>query len=44
MLAAVSGNLNYLVAGEKIGPAKLKKANDLGVNILSKDELYNMFK
>lgn len=44
MLAAVSGNLNYLVAGEKIGPAKLKKANDLGVNIISKDELYNMFK
>ncbi len=44
MLAAVSGNLNYLVAGEKIGPAKLKKANDLGVNIISKEELYNMFK
>lgn len=44
ILAAVSGNLNYLVAGEKIGPAKLKKANELGVNIISIDELYTMFK
>lgn len=44
ILAAVSGNLNYLVAGEKIGPAKLKKANELGVNIISIEELYTMFK
>ena len=43
-LAAVSGNLNYLVAGEKIGPAKLKKASELGVNIISIEELYNMLK
>ncbi|SDC13250.1 NAD-dependent DNA ligase LigA [Williamwhitmania taraxaci] len=43
-LAAVSGNLNYLVAGDKIGPAKLKKASELGVNIITIDELYSMLK
>ncbi|HBW01283.1 MAG TPA: DNA ligase (NAD(+)) LigA, partial [Alistipes sp.] len=32
-LAAVSGNVDYLVAGEKMGPAKLKKAEKLGIRI-----------
>ena len=37
-LAAVSGSVDYLVAGEKTGPAKLKKAEKLGIRILSEEE------
>ncbi|MDE7122766.1 MAG: NAD-dependent DNA ligase LigA, partial [Alistipes sp.] len=37
-LAAVSGNVDYLVAGENMGPAKLKKAEKLGIRILSEEE------
>lgn len=43
-LAAVSGNVSYLVAGEKIGPAKLKKATELGVAIISEEEFFNLIK
>ena len=34
-LAAVSANVDYIVAGENMGPAKLKKAEKLGVKIIS---------
>ena len=34
-LAAVSSNTTYLLAGDKIGPAKLQKATKLGVEIIS---------
>ena len=37
-LAAVSGNTSYLLAGDKIGPAKLQKATKLGVKIISEAE------
>ncbi len=37
-LAAVSGNVDYLVAGEKMGPEKRKKAEKLGVRIISEEE------
>ncbi len=37
-LAAVSGNVDYLVAGEKMGPEKRKKAEKLGVKIISEEE------
>jgi len=43
-LAAVSRNVSYLVAGEKIGPAKLKKATELGVTIVYEDEFFNLIK
>ena len=33
-LSAVSSNTDYLLAGHKIGPAKLAKANKLGVKII----------
>lgn len=41
-LAAVSGNVDFLVAGENMGPAKLKKAEKLGIRILSEEEFAAM--
>ena len=41
-LAAVSANTSYLLAGNKIGPAKLQKANKLGIKIISEDEFIAM--
>ena len=37
-LAAVSGATDYLLAGDKIGPAKLQKASKLGVAIISEED------
>jgi DNA ligase (NAD+) len=42
VLSAVSGKLDYLVAGENMGPAKKEKAEKLGVTILSEEELEKM--
>ncbi|HEU5146628.1 MAG TPA: NAD-dependent DNA ligase LigA [Chryseosolibacter sp.] len=42
VLSAVSGKLDYLVAGENMGPAKKEKAEKLGVTIISEDELERM--
>ena len=41
-LAAISGNTSYLLAGDKIGPAKLQKATKLGVKIISEQEFVEM--
>lgn len=41
-LSAVSGNVDYLVAGEKMGPEKRKKAEKLGIRILSEEEFLRM--
>ena len=41
-LAAVSANVDYVVAGENMGPAKLKKAEKLGVKIISEEEFLRM--
>ena len=41
-LAAVSANTSYLLAGDKIGPAKLQKANKLGIKIISEQEFIEM--
>ncbi|MEG2612214.1 MAG: helix-hairpin-helix domain-containing protein, partial [Alistipes sp.] len=37
-LAAISTNVNYLIAGDKMGPAKLKKAEKLNIKIISETE------
>lgn len=42
VLSAVSGKLNYLVAGDNMGPAKREKAEKLGVTIITEDELEKM--
>ena len=39
---SVSSKTDYLLAGEGMGPAKLEKATQLGVKIISEDELMNM--
>ncbi len=36
--SSISSKTNFVIAGENMGPAKLKKATDLGVVILSEDE------
>lgn len=41
---SISGKTTYLVAGEKMGPEKLKKAEKLGVKILSEEEYMEMVK
>lgn len=38
LLSGVSGKLDYLVAGENMGPSKLAKAEKLGVKIISEKE------
>ena len=39
---SVSGKTDYILAGENMGPAKLKKAAKLGVKIMNEDEFLNM--
>ena len=42
MLSSISGKLDYLVAGDKMGPSKRTKAEKLGVPIISEEELLGM--
>ena len=41
-LAAVSANVDYVVAGRNMGPAKLQKAEKLGIKIITEQELVDM--
>ncbi len=40
--SSISAKTSYVLAGDKMGPEKLKKANALGVKILSEDEFRAM--
>ena len=42
ILSSVSKNTDFLVAGENMGPAKLDKANKIGVKIISEEEFLKM--
>lgn len=42
VLSGVSGQLDYLLAGENMGPAKRQKAEKLGVKIISEQEFEQM--
>ena len=40
--SSISAKTNYVVAGENMGPAKLDKANQLGISILSEIEFVSL--
>ncbi len=42
VLSGVSGQLDYLLAGENMGPAKRQKAEKLGVTIITESEFEDM--
>ncbi len=42
ILSSISAKLDYLVAGDNMGPAKLEKATKLNIPIISDDELMGM--
>jgi DNA ligase (NAD+) len=42
VVSSISKKLSYLVAGDKMGPAKLEKANELEIKIISEVEFLNM--
>jgi len=42
LLSSISGKLDYLVAGDKMGPSKLAKAEKLRIPILSEKELLKL--
>lgn len=42
IISSISAKLDFLVAGENMGPAKLEKANKLGIKILSEEEFIKM--
>ena len=44
LLSGVSGKLDYLVAGDNMGPSKLAKAEKLGVKIISEKEFEKLLK
>lgn len=44
ILSSISAKLNYLVAGDNMGPSKLEKANKLNVPLISEDNLLELLK
>jgi DNA ligase (NAD+) len=44
VLSAVSGKLDYLLAGDNMGPAKKEKAEKLGVTIISEKDFEKLLK
>ncbi|MFR9566791.1 MAG: BRCT domain-containing protein, partial [Rikenellaceae bacterium] len=41
-LSAISKSVDFLIAGDKMGPAKLQKAQRLGVTIISESQFIEM--
>lgn len=42
VISAISGKLDYLLAGDKMGPSKLEKAKTLNIPIISENEFLTM--
>ena len=42
MVSAISAKLSYLVAGDKMGPSKLAKAEKLGIQMINDTELFQL--
>jgi DNA ligase (NAD+) len=42
VITSISSKLDYLVAGDKMGPSKLEKAQKLNISMLSEDEFFDM--
>ena len=42
LVSSISKKLDYLVAGDKMGPSKLEKATTLGIKIISEEEFIQM--
>jgi len=40
--SSISSKTDYVIAGDNMGPAKLEKANQLGVKIISEDEFIDL--
>ncbi len=43
ILGSISAKLNFVVAGDNMGPAKLEKAQKLNIPLISEQELFAMF-
>ena len=39
-MSAISAKTDFVLAGENMGPAKLKKAEDLKITILSEEDFF----
>jgi DNA ligase (NAD+) len=44
VLSSISGKLDFLLAGENMGPAKREKAEKLDIKIISESEFDSMIK
>jgi DNA ligase (NAD+) len=42
VVTSVSGNIDYLLAGENMGPSKRKKAEELGIHIISEEDFLKL--
>jgi DNA ligase (NAD+) len=42
VVSSISSKLDFLVAGDNMGPAKLEKANQLNIKILSEEEFIKL--
>jgi DNA ligase (NAD+) len=42
VVSSISSKLDYLIAGDNMGPSKLEKANQLAIKIITEDEFLNL--
>ena len=43
-MGSISAKTDFVLAGDKMGPAKLKKAESLNIPIISEDDFIEMLK